>query len=587
MSPWIRLALKEFWLPFHYRKSGCPGGRDFVWLTTFMALILTLLLLLLASREGLLNRFVDVLLGNVPGQGVSIAVTNNMLSKGGVNAIDSAVLSEVRALEEHIPGMSVYPYRALEASLYPLISLPDEHIWNNKREDGSKFGPDFNGWAVYNNDPLWSRSTSSKTLPLEVIISRTLFYKYFNYEAYRNVLKRELPEEFLSTIPPVADKTNQGSFHEIWLHVKIGFSRELLPFQVTWVDRFPVIDKIAYVFPLATYHALKAAHDFPELRYFPEGNGDKITRIKQFLLAIHTEQNKDSVNAFCEEFTLRFGAETKNYRGDRLVILKHALPEFWIEAYARQYNLQYEIMEEIAGDAIKPGDGILMLPCGRLPEEYLRDQNFTSCADDQRQPVALDVTTKGKGYHHVLVYIPDRTFLSAAKNELVKVKDKALSIHPTYQDALNRFGFLSEMLETLEKPYSWFLVIFLVSFLGIQIGTLIGHHRHRYGILLAKGMEWWQIYAMLWLQILLALVFGMIVAVCIITIASISLQSAVKSVAEVYTETLSLADLNLLPLTCMDYLVVAAAVFTTALVLATVLLYLMPLRRRTHPAMLL
>jgi RNAse (barnase) inhibitor barstar len=193
MKPWIRLALKEFWLPFHYRKAGCPGGRDFVWLSIFMALLLTLMLLLLASREGLLNRFVDVLLGNVPGHGVPISVTNNMFSKGGRNAIDSSVLTVVKGLNNDIPGLQIYPYRTLEANLYPLVSLPDEQIWKNKRDDGSKFGPEFNGWAVYSDDPLWDVRSVSTMLPLKIVMSRTLFDTYFDYPHYRQTLQGLLP----------------------------------------------------------------------------------------------------------------------------------------------------------------------------------------------------------------------------------------------------------------------------------------------------------------------------------------------------------------------------------------------------------
>lgn len=587
MCTWIRLALKEFWLPFHYRKPGCPGGRDFVWLTIFMALLLTLMLLLLASREGLLNRFVDVLLGHVPGHGVPIAVTNNMLSKSGVNAIDSSVLAEIRALDAQIPGLAVYPYRSLEAGLYPLVSLPGEDMWNNIREDGSTFGPNFDGWAVYADDPLWSKTASSESLPLEIVINRSLFRTYFDESVYLKALQERLPPALLPAVSPEADNQQRLPLDKIWLEVKIGFRRELLPFQATWVERIPVIEKIAYLFPLTTYHALKAAHDFPELCYFPEGAGKSVTRITQFSLIVDQEQDRQRVRTFTEEFLTTFNAEIMDYRGDYLVSLKHPLPQFWIEGYVQQYDLDYQIIETSTSDRLEHDESALLIPCNRLPANVLKEYEVFSCSRSDPQPVRIDVTEKGKGYHHVLVYVPDRTFLSKAKDELVTVKEGALAIHPSYQDALNRFGFLSKMLEALEKPYSWLLGIFLFAFLGIQIGTLIGHHRHRYGILLAKGLEWWQIYAMLWLQIFLALLMGMIVALGVMTIMSLWLQAAVASVAQQYADTLSFADLNLLPFTWKEYLLVASAVFFTAWGLATLVLYFLPLRPRTHPAMLL
>jgi hypothetical protein len=369
--------------------------------------------------------------------------------------------------------------------------------------------------------------------------------------------------------------------------VTIGFRKELLPFKVTWVKRFPVIDKIAYIFPLTTYHALKAAHDFPELRYFPEAYRESGTRVKQILIEVNQEQETPEHKSVYDEFVSKLNGEQLDYRGDILITFKHPLQKSWIDAYAKQYQMKYEVMETIHGDTIKHDAGTLLLPCGRLPNEYLKDLQFTACTGDMSQPVEFDVTARGSGFHHALVYVPDRTLLSIAADKLEEVNDQALSIHPSYQDALNRFGFLSKMLDALEKPYTWLLGIFLIAFLGIQMATLIGHHRHRYGIFLAKGMEWWQIYVMLWLQICMAMLLGMSVALCVIIGTSIFLQSAVKSVASTYVDTLSIADLNLLPLTFTDYLAVAVVVLCIALFLTTILLYFLPLRRRTHPAMLL
>jgi hypothetical protein len=588
MSPWIRLALQEFWLPFHYRKPGCPGGRDFVWLTTFLALLLTLILLLLASREGLLNRFVDVLLGRIPGYGVPISVTNNLLSKGGVNAIDTDVLTEIQALEHDIPGLQVYPYRTLEADFRPLFRLPDPAIWNNTRDDGSTFGPDFDGWAVYPNDPLWTANipAAAQQLPLTIILNRPLFQTYFDYDRYRQTLQDHLPAAVFADLPARLNPYSEKSLDTLWLLVTIGFRKELVPFEVAWVTRFPVIDKLAFMFPLTTYHALKAAHDFPELRYFPEAHGEGGTRVQQILLETRSE-SVEGQHAAIEQLAADLDAEAQPYRADVLLTFRQPWPEFWLEAYAEHYHLPYQVMKTLPGDRIAHEEQTLRVPCGRLPSDYLRDAHFTSCRDDAQQPLTLDVTAKGNGFHHALVYVPQRTLLSKAARELETIKDQALAIHPSYQDALNRFGFLSKMLDALQKPYGVFLVIFLFAFLGVQLLTLIGHHRHRYGMLLAKGVEWWQIYAMLGLQIGLALGIGLVVAFGLITAAGLFLQAAVKAVAVQYADTLSIADLNLLPLTLLKFAAVSAGLLAITLTLAAVLLYCLPLRSRTHPAKLL
>jgi hypothetical protein len=85
----------------------------------------------------------------------------------------------------------------------------------------------------------------------------------------------------------------------------------------------------------------------------------------------------------------------------------------------------------------------------------------------------------------------------------------------------------------------------------------------------------------------MAQALGTIIAIIVITRARSFLQSAIQFVADEYKETLSLADLNLLPLTYTDYLLALGIVLLLAWLLATIFLYRMPLRPRTHPAILL
>ncbi|MCP4349687.1 MAG: FtsX-like permease family protein [Desulfobacterales bacterium] len=132
-----------------------------------------------------------------------------------------------------------------------------------------------------------------------------------------------------------------------------------------------------------------------------------------------------------------------------------------------------------------------------------------------------------------------------------------------------------------------FLYFFILSFLSIQIGILIGHRRHNYGMFLAKGMEWKQIYLMVWFQLFIATVMGTATAFATVRISASYIQNAVKPVAFAYRDTLNMADFNLLPLTYGNYIITSLIVFSVSCMLATVILYLMPLRQRTHPAVLL
>ncbi len=612
MTPWIKLGWKEFWLPFLYWKKneGCPGGRDFLWLSIFMALILILMLLLYASREGLLNRFVDVFLGNVPGHGVPITVTTSIISRGGVNFIDSSVLAEIESLgkagknkeKAKIKDLKVHPYRTIEqGDLY--IELPDNKIWKNRLENGKKIGPDFKGWAVYADDPMWSQNPDSEPLSTHIIMSRALFKEqYFDYKAYHNALKNELPDEIFKTIPEKVDKDQEKPLDELWLRLnlltpdckdisspcKIVSRKELFPCKITWVDRFPVIDKIAFLFPLSTYHALKTANDNPFLRYFPEAKGQGKERIKEIGIERYPGEEETQFlkkTGLCRKLASKLGAREiiEGRGGDIRIKFKYPVRKSWFDAYARQYNIKYLVSETVSGDKIGYKDGKLILPCERLQSEYLGN---ISCSEESHPPVYLDATAKGYGFFQVLVYIPDRTLLSAAKDELKKVRDNALSIHPSYEDALNRFAFLSKILEALKDPYLLFLAIFIICFLGIQIGTLIGHRRHNYGIFLAKGMEYLQIYLMLWLQLFMATVLGTVFAWLGISVARIHLEGVIRPVSYEYKDTLNFRDFNLLPILWTDYIWASSIVFIIACILAFTILY-MPLRERTNPAVLL
>ena len=97
-----------------------------------------------------------------------------------------------------------------------------------------------------------------------------------------------LPKPFFKTVKAKIDENSQEPFDVIWLQILSG-SHELLPFKVYWVERFPVIDKLAYVFPLKTYHALEASRIFPELRYYPELKGSGGSRLLE--IYVNTEKN--------------------------------------------------------------------------------------------------------------------------------------------------------------------------------------------------------------------------------------------------------------------------------------------------------
>jgi len=120
-----------------------------------------------------------------------------------------------------------------------------------------------------------------------------------------------------------------------------------------------------------------------------------------------------------------------------------------------------------------------------------------------------------------------------------------------------------QYLEALLWPYGVILGIFLLLVLWINIGTLIDHRRHRYGILLAKGMPSHQIYLMVFFQMFLVTLVGMVVALFVFL--------GVK-----------FAILDLLPFD-WHYLLVWPVAILITMGIAALHLLLMPLRRDTAP----
>lgn len=570
---WMRLAYKEFLLPFYYwKRGGCPGGRDFVWLTILISMILTFTFLLLGSYRSILNQFVDVLIGKIEGHGVPVLVIANPFAKGGVNLINTTVLCDAEKL-----GNEIHPYRSITMGFDPNIELPEKSIWKID-------SPGFDGWAVYRDNPLWKGvSSQDKPLPLEIVVNRTMFRKYFDYNKYREVLRKSISSDEWNKLPDRLPDTDEP-MDELWLRIRTGSGSELLPFKIIWADHLSAQEKIAFLFPLSTYHALSFSNRYPELRYFPDEYGIAGERIKQIMV------EGPSNGKYIKEILSRLKGEAATFRGDILISFRSPISKSQIDSIVERYHSKYQVMDSIKVDKIVHDDKgckrRIWLPLERLPEDIVARKDTAKCHRGESCLVPIDVTAKGNGFGRAIIYVSDRTMLSTAVDKILKVNDNAFLLDPVYQDALNRFGFLSRMVESMREPYAIILGIFLFALLGIHITTIIGHRRHRYGMLLSKGMDWWKIYLMLFLQILMALCVGMVMSVLILYQTARYLQNSVASVAAIYRETLNILDFDLLPLVYIDYILLAAGILITAWLFASIALFILPLRPGTPPFLL-
>jgi hypothetical protein len=562
--PIVRLAWIEFIRPFVRIRSGTPGGRDFVWLSLMLVLVMTLGLLLQATKEGLLERFVDVLLGSNKKHGVPVWVIPNPISKGAVRMISNNVVESVKQA-----GYEIFPYREIDAEL-DAIELIDPRIWRRP----SKLDPRFSGWAVYMDDPMWPETQRQGSLPLRIVLNRHLFEKHFDLAAYREALQGHLPK-ILWNDAPNGRGDRDGMPDKLWLKIRTDRRSTILPFEVVWTDRIPAIRDLAFLFPLSTYHALRESANYPQLNYFPELGGSEGKRIKRVVFS------GDIAGAELERFIEPIGGRTQLSRGRETISFATPQPEMFINAFARERSLSYRVLESVKGHVIGDRRSHLTLPCSIVPRREL--VRMPKENEGRRECTAQkEVTSTGNGFLRAFIYIPDRTSLKSSVMELLEIDGRALSIHPIYRDALNRFGFLTSMIDTLRFPYGFILFFFLLAILGVQIGTLVDHRRKRYGVFLAKGFAWHQVYSMLFLQMVFAMAVGLIGAVGSMFLMQAMVSSMIRGVIGAFRGVIQSGDIDLLPLPATDFAVVAAITLLLALSFVSIILFQLPIRRKTE-----
>ena len=555
--PVFRLAWTEFSLPFRHLRSGVPGGRDFLWLTSLLMLVLTLGLLLQATRVGLLERFVDVFLGTVEEHGVPIWVIPNPVSRGSIKFISNDVIKEVEN-----EGLRIFPYREVDAG-FSHVELPSQSIWKTQ----SDLAPKFSGWAVYLNDPLWPETKIE-------IGKRTLFQKHFDHRRYNEIMRNKISGNLFSEITDEQFSSRRPT-DDLWLNIRSGNRSSLQKFEVTWRERIPTIRNIVFLFPMSTYHALSEASNYPELRYYPEYEGNAGSRLRRITVS------GDIGHENFQKFLATTKGKASQTRGRTVVAFNFPQNKFLVDELLSDMKLNYRALEVVNGHHIIDKKTHIELPCDVIPERELRKLTTNRGGDGQCSGLK-DVTSAGNGFLRAFIYVPDRTALHSAVERALEIHNKALSVHPIYKDALNRFGFLTKIIDALRWPYGIILLLFLISVLGIQIGTLVDHRRGRYGIFLAKGVNWIELYQMLYMQIGFALIIGAGGASIIIAVVKSAVSKVVSSTTQEFQDTLSTTNFEILPLVWTDYTVVIFSAFFLAQCFATIILHRLPIHARTE-----
>ncbi|MBF0144881.1 MAG: hypothetical protein HQL84_01145 [Magnetococcales bacterium] len=600
---WIPLGWKAYWRSFNCGRFGCvDGGRDFYWLTLLLSLVIAMALLLVGSRAGLLERFTDALLGTLRPYGVPIWVTTHWQNQNGIH---SGLLERLGEMKDRIPGESfgitAHPYRRI-ANNTPQISLPGNSVWDSSIP--------FIGWAVYPNDPLWNldedfpqrlpegKSTTPATrewydLPLTVVLNESLFATQFDYAAYKEEVQPLLEARKLRRLPEKpADGRLGNLLNSLWLKVMVGDEEKMLPFQVRWTDHIPAMEKVAFLFPLATYNALLAAHHLPDLIYDPinlgKGNTQDHARLKSSIYPV-TEILGFSV-CVAQEIEASGLTELPEIRQDRCP-KPQLLPGLGKITGKATEGHQY------SDTLLHDQENNLWLPCHRFPRsnpmrnELCPDWNNDSLGNPLFLP--WNVTGSGTSFEAIHVYVPEPTQLTKGIQSVLSVRTKdglsAFNIHPMYQDALNRFNLLSDLLSTMVPAYALTFGMFLGALLLAQVGTLIGHRQHHYGILLSRGIRWTGIYAkLIWQMALATCVAGGIAIFAMIPGLRYLLEEGFRQIINQYKGLLPPGyEFEVLPLPWKSIAITTGEVFAVVVMVTIFVLLRLPMRSSTAPSDLL
>ncbi len=207
---------------------------------------------------------------------------------------------------------------------------------------------------------------------------------------------------------------------------------------------------LAFLFPLSTLNTLKLVVNdkHPKLKYYPEAQANQITRVKE--LKIKRDKKELSDESMEKLMSCLLNLKRKRYR----LTLKKPLPKTWVAACAKQSGIPLKGEDRIYPPFIK----------------------ITNESDSHYFQYEMDGS--------LTIFCRDNSPCSPCQQIPLPQQDsKAFYIHPTYDDALVRFRFIDEIMNIFKLWYGLFFILL------VQVGIVITHRKHNYGILLSKGVS--------------------------------------------------------------------------------------------------
>ena len=612
------------WLEWQRSLWAGKPNRDFFWLTLLLTLTLLLAMLLWGTQRGLLNQFIDVSIGSVEGTGIPIWVAADTVA--GIN----------RDMLDTVP-FKLHPYREVSSSEVALIDANQieqdnqNPIWRSERTSEKV---SFTGWAVSFNDPLWkmaanniSDKVTTSTLPLSIILNKSLFKKYFNCEAYIEQLQKQQPfwqpaeplTTFAKEAAPYCLKSKKGK-EELWLDIKIGENRQLIPFQIIWQPTIPTLQDLAFVFPLSTLNTITLSRYYLGLDYSPEAQAYQTALVKEvmwqgfdetkekfaldkikncFAKNINKNASKGSRLTFNPLITEQTLAQCTQHHQIPLKTGNKKLFEDFLQITNKSpliYKFKYDVNTNWLTIACV-NDTNHCRPCEKTSDisQALNDLSgkMVFCEKVKNQ-LKIDMIAAVGGYSYAFAYVEKREDLASKVKEIksFRVKsngDRVFYIHSSYEDALVRFMFMDKIMKILEIFYSPFFLIFLVILLTVQIGIVVTHRCHNYGIYLSKGISNTEIRLLVLKQMALSLLVAVSVTVGIVELMQWLLAGQVFGVANnsPFVDHIIAGKLDLLPVSWQDYLLVNSIFIVLLYSITEILLYRLISSQHGQPAYLI
>lgn len=593
-----------------------PAGRDLAYLSAVVGMLIFLVTAVLALHEGLIVNLADSMLGAARPAGIPIYVTADSSvvaqNRGGLfldlfrnrDRFASVIAAGERGKERPsivrggLEWFDFHPIRQVE-NTDVLFTIPGKQV-------------EPIGWAVSETSPLWQWAEAPKPGPIAhrtLVLSERTFSKVFDVEEYELALRRYLSPVLLDAWKKEYRGTS-GRVSRLFVLVPdvVPGRQRAVEFSVRWVSSFPAQHELSLLMSLETFRALTLAKAIAEAK-LPWGVlPDDTTAVRLVTLSDDKLSDIARADALTKMAACMSPEGKARVDGDSFKI-DPPQPATVLRACSKALGFadaQFTAAEEEdydSGVRIKAGE--ISVPCRFL----LKGGAVIDRAGGTICHKRADVATLSAFESAVsgLVYAAERRDLPALRNAINDAAisgQPAISISESYRNSLARFDYLLAVLAFVEVPIAIFCAFLVGYVVFFQISTWIGHRQAQYGVLLARGLSWSDLYRLCFFQMILAVGLGALGALalsetCRWILAMVFEGSGAAQMARTQlgilrpelVTVISFRSLTLaaerISITMLDYAIAVLFVGLLAFGLLGLLLRSLPLGRFTSPVSLI